>query len=171
MLFSSIPFLYYFLPIVFLFYFIVPKPFKNFVLLVSSLYFYGCGEPKYLILMSISIMTGYLSGLLIGHANSKKIKKFYLTLALLILVGLLGYFKYADFFVANFNALTGLSIPLLKVTLPIGISFYTFQIQRRRLPRRYPRTEKPYFFCRICFNVPSAHRRAHCKVYGRSKRA
>ena len=128
MLFSSIPFLYYFLPIVFLFYFIVPKPFKNFVLLVSSLYFYGCGEPKYLILMSISIMTGYLSGLLIGHANSKKIKKFYLTLALLILVGLLGYFKYADFFVANFNALTGLSIPLLKVTLPIGISFYTFQI-------------------------------------------
>ena len=128
MLFSSIPFLYYFLPIVFLVYFAVPKSFKNFVLLVASLFFYGCGEPKYLILMSVSILIGYGGGLLTGHAQKKGTKRVFLTLSVVLLAGLLGYFKYADFFIANFNALTGLSLPLLRVTLPIGISFYTFQI-------------------------------------------
>ena len=128
MLFSSIPFLYYFLPIVFLVYFAVPKSFKNFVLLVASLFFYGCGEPKYLILMSVSILIGYGGGFLTGHAKKKGTKRVFLTLSVVLLAGLLGYFKYADFFIANFNALTGLSLPLLRVTLPIGISFYTFQI-------------------------------------------
>ena len=128
MLFSSIPFLYYFLPIVFLVYFAVPKGFKNFVLLMASLFFYGCGEPKYLILMSASILIGYGGGLLTGHAKKKRTKRAFLTLSVVLLAGLLGYFKYADFFIANFNALTGLSVPLLRVTLPIGISFYTFQI-------------------------------------------
>ena len=128
MLFSSIPFLYYFLPIVFLVYFAVPKGFKNFVLLMASLFFYGCGEPKYLILMSASILIGYGGGLLTGHAKKKGTKRAFLTLSVVLLAGLLGYFKYADFFIANFNALTGLSVPLLRVTLPIGISFYTFQI-------------------------------------------
>ena len=128
MLFSSIPFLYYFLPAVFLLYFAVPKAFKNFVLLVSSLFFYGCGEPRYLILMSISILVGYIGGLFIGRARTKNGKRVFLTLSIVILAGLLGYFKYADFFISNFNAVTGLSLPLLRVTLPIGISFYTFQI-------------------------------------------
>ena len=128
MLFSSIPFLYYFLPIVFLVYFAVPKSFKNFVLLVASLFFYGCGEPKYLILMSVSILIGYGGGLLTGHAKKKGTKRVFLTLSVVLLAGLLGYFKYADFFIANFNTLTRLSVPLLRVTLPIGISFYTFQI-------------------------------------------
>ena len=128
MLFSSIPFLYYFLPIVFLVYFAVPKGFKNFVLLMASLFFYGCGEPKYLILMSASILIGYGGGLLTDHAKKKGTKRAFLTLSVVLLAGLLGYFKYADFFITNFNALTGLSVPLLRVTLPIGISFYTFQI-------------------------------------------
>ena len=128
MLFSSIPFLYYFLPIFFLIYFAVPRKFKNFVLLVASLFFYGCGEPKYLILMSISILIGYFGGMLTGFAKKKGAKRAFLSLSVLLLAGLLGYFKYADFFISNFNALTGLSVPLLRVTLPIGISFYTFQI-------------------------------------------
>lgn len=128
MLFSSIPFLYYFLPIFFLIYFAVPRKFKNFVLLVASLFFYGCGEPKYLILMSISILIGYFGGMLTAFAKKKGAKRAFLSLSVLLLAGLLGYFKYADFFISNFNALTGLSVPLLRVTLPIGISFYTFQI-------------------------------------------
>lgn len=128
MLFSSIPFLYYFLPIVFILYFAVPFKFKNAVLLLASLYFYGCGEPKYLILMSVSIMTGYIAGLIMGKSKTTAGKKAALIISTIILGGLLAYFKYADFFIANFNAITGLSLPFLKVVLPIGISFYTFQI-------------------------------------------
>ena len=128
MLFSSIPFLYYFLPIVLVLYFIAPWKLKNTVLLLSSLFFYGCGEPKYLILISISIMTGYIAGLLMGKSRTRGIKKIILAVSTAILAGFLVYFKYADFFITNFNALTGLSLPLLRVVLPIGISFYTFQI-------------------------------------------
>ena len=128
MLFSSIPFLYYFLPIVFISYFAVPFKFKNAVLMFASLYFYGCGEPKYLILMTVSIMTGYIAGLVLGKSKTTAGKKAALIVSTVILGGLLAYFKYADFFIENFNALTGLSLPLLRVVLPIGISFYTFQI-------------------------------------------
>lgn len=128
MLFSSIPFLFYFLPAFFLLYFVVPRRFKNFTLMLFSLIFYGCGEPKYLLLMSVSILIGYGGGLLVGRVRRRSMKRLWLVVSLTGLLGLLGYFKYADFFVSNFNALTGLSIPLLRVTLPIGISFYTFQI-------------------------------------------
>ncbi len=128
MLFSSIPFLYYFLPIVMLLYFAVPKCVKNGVLLLASLIFYAWGEPKYVILMVVSIVIGYVSGILIEKFRSTKWKKPLLAATVFIDLGLLGYFKYADFFVENFNALTGLSVPLLKIALPIGISFYTFQI-------------------------------------------
>ncbi len=127
MLFSSIPFLYYFLPVVLILYFIVPKKLKNSVLLITSLVFYGWGEPKYIILMIASILIGYISGLLI-EAFSQKTAKIILGLSVAINLGFLGYFKYADFFIDNFNSVTGLSVPLLKIALPIGISFYTFQI-------------------------------------------
>lgn len=128
MLFSGIPFLYYFLPAVLLLYFLVPNRFRNFVLMASSLLFYGCGEPKYLVLMAAAILIGYGGGFLIGNASSKALKKLFLCLTTLLLTGLLCYFKYADFFIDSFNGITGLSLPLLHVTLPIGISFYTFQI-------------------------------------------
>lgn len=128
MLFSGIPFLYCFLPIVLILYAIAPKKLKNAVLMIVSLVFYGCGGPRYLLLMVAAILIGYIVGLLIGHAKSKTAKKLFLTLSVAILAGLLGYFKYADFFVSNVNALFHSSIPLLKVVLPIGISFYTFQI-------------------------------------------
>ncbi len=127
MLFSSIPFLFYFLPAVLILYFLVPRQMKNAVLLLSSLVFYGWGEPKYLILMVFSIVLFYGCGLAIGKVQSQKMKKLWLLVSVVCSVSLLGIFKYADFFVDSFNAVTGLSIPLLKLALPIGISFYTFQ--------------------------------------------
>ncbi|MBE7018035.1 MAG: MBOAT family protein [Ruminococcaceae bacterium] len=128
MLFSSIPFLYYFLPCVLIIYLIAPKKLKNAVLLLSSLIFYAWGEPKYVLLMAASILVGYLAGLFIGAAKTKNGKKSSLIISLVICLGLLGYFKYADFFIESFNALTGMGIPALRIALPIGISFYTFQI-------------------------------------------
>ena len=128
MLFSSIPFLYYFLPVVLILYFIAPKKLKNSVLLLTSLVFYGWGEPKYVVLMIASILIGYVSGLLIEAFSQKKLSKLFLWLSVGINIGFLAYFKYADFFIENFNTATGLSVPLLRIALPIGISFYTFQI-------------------------------------------
>ncbi len=128
MLFSSIPFIYYFLPIVFLIYFLVPRKLKNFTLLVSSLIFYAWGEPKLTAVMLISIATGYVSGLILEKYRNTKKGRLILCLSLLIPVSFLVYFKYADFFISSFNSATGLSLPLLNVVLPIGISFYTFQI-------------------------------------------
>lgn len=124
MLFSSIPFLYYFLPCVILLYFISPKPVKNLTLLIASLVFYAWGEPRFVIIMLVSLVLGYVFGLLLEKYRSKWI----LALSVMAALSFLLYFKYADFFIANFNAVTGLSVPLLRVALPIGISFYTFQI-------------------------------------------
>ena len=131
MLFSAITFLYFYLPVTVLIYFIAPKPAKNAVLLLGSLFFYGWGEPKYLILMVISIIQGYVLGLLIDKSKrdkKEKLSKLYISLSVVLSLGTLGYFKYADFFIENFNRVTGLSMGLLKIALPIGISFYTFQI-------------------------------------------
>ena len=127
MLFSSIPFLYYFLPVVMLAYFLVPKAGKNAVLLLSSLIFYGWGEPKYVLLMMATIAAFYICGLGIGHAQQQKAKKAWLVVSIVIGIVLLTVFKYADFFIQSFASVTGLSLPLLKLALPIGISFYTFQ--------------------------------------------
>lgn len=129
MLFSSIPFLYWFLPCVALFYFAAPRGLKNTVLLLSSLFFYGWGEPVYVLWMLLAIVMAYLSGLLIERFRSTlRLARIFLVLSVSFSLTMLGYFKYADFFIRNFNAVTGLSVPLLKIALPIGISFYTFQI-------------------------------------------
>ena len=127
MLFSSIPFLYYFLPAVMITYFAVPRKWKNTVLLLFSLLFYGWGEPKLLFLMVFTIVLFYGCGLAIGRAGEKRQKKFWLLVSTIISVALLGLFKYADFFIGTFNSLTGLGIPMLRLALPVGISFYTFQ--------------------------------------------
>lgn len=127
MIFSSIPFLFYFLPCVLLLYFAAPRKLKNTVLLCSSLFFYAWGEPKFVLVMLLTVMQGYLFGILIEKSGGRQ-AKVYLAVSVAVSLGLLGYCKYADFFIENFNAVTGLSVPLLKVTLPIGISFYTFQI-------------------------------------------
>lgn len=128
MLFSSIPFLYYFLPIVLILYAITPKVLKNTVLLISSLVFYAWGEPIYVFLMIATVGLGYIFGLLIERLKGTIWSKIFLILSVTSSLSALGYFKYADFFIENFNKLTGLSLPLLQLVLPIGISFYTFQI-------------------------------------------
>ena len=127
MLFSSIPFAFYFLPAVLALYFAVPFRFKNAVLLVFSLVFYAWGEPGYLLLMAVSILLGWLFGLLIGKYRGTARARLFLVLSVAVFLGLLGWFKYADFAVNTLNAL-GLNLPLPHVALPIGISFYTFQI-------------------------------------------
>ena len=128
MIFSSIPFLYYFLPVVLLVYGLTPRKGKNAVLLLFSLVFYGWGEPKYLAVMLVCTALGYGFGLALGRAGRPRVRKALLAASVLSSLSFLVYFKYADFFLSNFNALTGASLPLLQLTLPVGISFYTFQI-------------------------------------------
>lgn len=126
--FSSIPFLYYFLPLVLAVYFLTPARFRNAVLLLASLIFYAWGEPKYVLLMLASILSGYGFGLLQERYRGQKGAKLVCGLSVAVSLSFLLYFKYADFFLENFNAATGLGVPLLRIALPIGISFYTFQI-------------------------------------------
>ncbi len=128
MLFSSITFLYYFLPLVLILYFIAPKGLKNVVLLIASLMFYAWGEPKCVFLMLATIVWNYCFGILIGKAQNKNTKKVYLTASIIGTLSGLLYFKYAGFFVENFARITGTAMPVLNIVLPIGISFYTFQI-------------------------------------------
>ena len=129
MLFSSIPFLFWFLPSVLILYAAAPGSLKNTVLLLSSLFFYGWGEPRYVIWMMLAILMAYIFGLLIERYQSvPKLARLFLALSVSSSLLMLGYFKYADFFIRNVNAVTGCSISLLNITLPIGISFYTFQI-------------------------------------------
>ncbi len=116
------------MPAILLLYVISPKKLKNFTLLIGSLFFYGWGEPKYVFLMLATIICGYFIGLLMEKYRGTKLSKFLVILSSVLFLGALGVFKYADFFIENVNRATGLSIPLLKIALPIGISFYTFQL-------------------------------------------
>lgn len=125
MLFSGIPFLFYFLPIVLVVYFLVPFRLKNAMLLLFSLIFYAWGEPRYVVLMIASILFFYACGIAIGR--SQKRKKLWLTVSVIGSIIALGVFKYADFLIGNVNSVTGMHLPLLRLALPIGISFYTFQ--------------------------------------------
>ncbi len=127
MVFSAIPFLYYFLPAVVVLYLIAPKVLKNTVLLLTSLVFYAWGEPRLVTLMVATIALFYGCGLCIEGAKTALWKKIWLSVSVAVGLGLLGFYKYADFFLDTFNSLTGLSVPLLKIALPVGISFYTFQ--------------------------------------------
>lgn len=128
MLFSSIPFLYLFLPAVVILYLIAPKKLKNAVLLLSSLVFYAWGEKKLVILFALSIFLGWIFGFLIEKTRGKGWDKVFLALSAVTDLGLLCYFKYTDFFISNINSLFKTEIPLLHIALPIGISFYIFQI-------------------------------------------
>ena len=128
MLFSSPEFLYYFLPAVLLGYFLLPQVLRNGWLLLVSLVFYAWGEPKLISVMAASIVLNWLWGIGIGRSEKLLWKRFFLVLSCLTCLGLLGWFKYADFAFENINALLGTKIPLPKLILPIGISFYSFQI-------------------------------------------
>ena len=128
MLFSSIIFLYYFLPAVLVLYFFVPHNIKNLVLLFSSLFFYWWSEPKYIFLIIVTILLGYIHGILIDKFREKTASKYFLISSVMTSIALLGFFKYSDFFIENVNIIFGSSISFLKLALPIGISFYSFQI-------------------------------------------
>lgn len=131
MVFSSITFLFAFLPLFILFYFVVPSKFirlRNLILFLFSLIFYAWGEPFYIVLMIFSTVFDFINGLLIEKFGAKtKKSKIILIISLVGNLGLLGIFKYSDFIISTINSIFGLSIPLLSLPLPIGISFYTFQ--------------------------------------------
>ena len=128
MVFSSLTFLFAYLPIVLAVYYLVPMRWRNLVLLLVSLFFYGWGEPVYILVMIFSILMNWIFGNFISRyrdSNRKKAKHF-LVGCIVVNLALLGFFKYWDFFASNLNHL-GLSLPILRLSLPIGISFYTFQ--------------------------------------------
>ena len=126
MLFSSITFLYYFLPAVIALYYLAPKCMRNSILLLSSFFFYGWGEPRYLLLMLFCIVQAYVFGLLIERYRGEKSSRVFLTASLVCSLFLLGYFKYADFFLESVRSVTGIPVKVFDIALPIGISFYTF---------------------------------------------
>ncbi|MBQ8943469.1 MAG: MBOAT family protein [Clostridia bacterium] len=130
MVFSSLVFMFAFLPVVLLIYYLLPVKFRNAFLLIADLIFYGWGEPVLVFLMLFSILINYIAGILIEKSNSNnKKRKFILIASVVIDLGLLGFFKYAGFITNNLKVvLPFLNIPLISIPLPIGISFYTFQI-------------------------------------------
>ena len=124
MLFTSISFLYYFLPTIIILYFITPTKYRNYILLIFSIIFYMYGEPKYVILMLVEILVAYFGALLIDKYKSKEI----FLITIIIHIGLLCVFKYTDLFIGTINSIFKTNISFLNIALPIGISFYTFQI-------------------------------------------
>ncbi len=128
MVFSSIPFLFFFLPLFLVLYFLVPKKLKNLVLLIFSLIFYAWGEPIYIILMLFSSLVDYINGLLLNKFKSSKLKKrLVLIFSIVVNLLLLSVFKYSGFIITTINDILGTSISNPNLPLPIGISFYTFQ--------------------------------------------
>lgn len=130
MVFSSLVFLFYFLPIVLILYFVVKSKYRNLVLLLASLFFYAWGEPQYIWIMLFSTVLDFSSGLGIDWGkrhNKKHISRMFLLLSIVGNLSLLFFFKYSNFLISNINAVSGLGLNLLNISLPIGISFYTFQ--------------------------------------------
>lgn len=128
MLFSSLIFLYAFLPCTLLAYFLTPRRGKNPVLLLASLLFYAWGEPRYLILILLNILLGFTAGLGIYRFRGRLLGRLFLLTSVAGSLGLLCCFKYEDFFLSAINGALGISLPLWRLALPVGISFYTFQI-------------------------------------------
>ena len=124
MLFTNISFLYYFLPVLIIIYFIMPKKIKNIILFLASMIFYFYGEPKYILLMILEILIAYIGGILIKKYKNKKM----LFEIIIIHIIFLCFFKYTDFIIGNINNIFNANFKLLNLALPIGISFYTFQI-------------------------------------------
>lgn len=127
MVFSSVIFLFRFLPIFMICYFVAPGRMKNLILFLGSLLFYAWGEPVYIVLMLFSTVSDYIHGRLIDKYRGRNLAKLFLVTSIVINLSMLGFFKYADFLIQTMNALAGTAFPLLDLPLPIGISFYTFQ--------------------------------------------
>lgn len=127
MIFSSVLFLFRFLPVFLICYLVFPGRMKNFILFLGSLVFYAWGEPVYVLLMLFSTLVDYVNGRMIERFRGRREAKRFLIASVIINLFVLCFFKYADFLVQTFNAVTGAAVPLLNLPLPIGISFYTFQ--------------------------------------------
>lgn len=148
MVFSSIPFLFFFFPVFLILYYLAPVKAKNYILLLFSLAFYAWGEPVYILLMLFASFTDYVNGLwMTKYGSTKSRRRFFLLLSVGINLSVLGFFKYADFVIHTVNMLTGLSIAPLGLALPIGISFFTFQTMSYSIDlyRREVKVEKNYF--------------------------
>ena len=142
MVFSSILFIFFFLPCFLLLYFLVPKKLKNTILLIFSLIFYAWGEPVYIILMIISSLINYLLALIINKSQ----KKIYLIISIILNILILGIFKYSDFFIENINTILNIKISFPKLSLPIGISFFTFQAMSYVIDVYYKKVPVQYNF-------------------------
>lgn len=128
MLFSSLVFIFFFLPTVIIVYYFTNRKLRNLILLLFSLFFYAYGEPKYLLVMIISITANYLLGLLVHRYRHNKIKaKWIVAIAVIINLSIIGYFKYTNFLLENINLIFNKSLTALEIVMPIGISFFTFQ--------------------------------------------
>lgn len=127
MVFSSVMFLFYFLPIILLIYYICPVKYRNYVLLLFSLIFYFIGEPINIIFLLLSCVINYYGSVLIQKKKSKKIRKYIFIGVIVYNIIQLLFFKYINFFISNLNIIPFVDIPLLNILMPIGISFYTFQ--------------------------------------------
>ena len=143
MVFSSVSFLFFFMPIFFILYYIVPSKFKNYCLLIFSLIFYAWGEPIYIFLMLFETFINYIFGLLID----KKKRKSYLVITIILNILIIGFFKYGDFLINIVNDLFKLNLSKLNIGLPIGISFFTFQGMSYVIDvyRKEVKSEKNYF--------------------------
>ncbi len=128
MVFSSLTFLYIFLPVVLIIYYIVPKNCRNLFILLSGLFFYAWGEPIYVVIMIASTLIDYFAGLIIYKAGDRKpLRRLALIVSVVMNLSLLGFFKYSGFIVENINNIFGTSYGAPTSLLPIGISFFTFQ--------------------------------------------
>ena len=159
MLFSSITFLFLFLPIMLAVYYIAPPQWKNLLLLAGSLIFYAWGEPVYIILMILSILLNYFCGMDIENKSENEAKaKRSLVFAITVNIVLLVFFKYFGFLVESTNTLFGISIPYRELALPIGISFYTFQeiSYCRCISRQGKGTAESGEVCAVCIHVSAA---------------
>ncbi len=127
MVFSSLEFIFIFLPIFFIIYYLVKDKYKNLIILIFSLLFYSFGEPVYILLLLLSSIVDFSNGYFINkYSDNKKVKRIFLIISIIVNLSILGFFKYADFFIDNIN-LFGLNVKSLGLALPLGISFFTFQ--------------------------------------------
>ena len=160
MVFSSMIFLWLFLPIVLILYFICKEKYRNYILLIASLIFYAWGEPKFVFVMLASIVCNWTLAILIDKSNENKRKQVYLSVAVFFNIGLLFVFKYLNFFVAQINKIESINIIIRDIALPIGISFFTFQALSYVIDVYWGRVEVQKNFFLLFF-----HRPQKCELY------
>ncbi len=167
MLFSSVTFLYAFLPVVLVGYALLPRQARNLWLLLTSVVFYAFGEPRWVVLLLLCALSGWCFGLLMERFRGGRGAKIALACGLILDLGLLAFFKYADFLAETVNALTGAAVPLPGIPLPLGISFFTFQAMSYLIDvyRGTARADDPHQLCHLPVPLPPAgggpHRPLH----------